>query len=100
MEKFVKGEVLAVPFPFSDLSDFKRRPVLVIATPEGEDIIVCQITSRQRNDNYSVEITNSDFERGSLNLKSFARTQRIFTMDKTNRNIFGRNTKNRKNQSG
>ncbi|WP_217177987.1 hypothetical protein [Methanoplanus limicola] len=48
MEKFVKGEVLAVPFPFSDLSDFKRRPVLVIATPEGEDIIVCQITPAKK----------------------------------------------------
>ncbi|MBP2132373.1 hypothetical protein J2128_000294 [Methanomicrobium sp. W14] len=32
MERFVKGDVLVVPFPFSDLSKTKKRPVLVIAS--------------------------------------------------------------------
>jgi len=31
MEEFVKGDVLVVPFPFSDLSGAKKRPVLLIA---------------------------------------------------------------------
>jgi len=54
MEEFVKGTILVVPFPFSDLSDSKKRPVLVVATPGGDDIILCQITSQNRHDGYSI----------------------------------------------
>jgi len=46
MAKFVKGDVVIVPFPFSDLSQSKRRPALVIAGLDGDDLILCQITSR------------------------------------------------------
>jgi len=37
MVKFVKGDVVAIPFPFSDLSATKRRPALVVATLPGDD---------------------------------------------------------------
>lgn len=39
MAGFVKGDVVVVPFPFSDLSRAKRRPALVVAELEGEDRI-------------------------------------------------------------
>jgi hypothetical protein len=29
--KFVKGDVVVVPFPFSDLTQAKRRPALIIS---------------------------------------------------------------------
>ena len=45
MEKFVKGEVVVIPFPFSDLTQAKRRPALVVTRLEGDDLILCQITS-------------------------------------------------------
>lgn len=37
-----------VPFPFTDLSGRKRRPALVISPEgfDGEDLILCAITSR------------------------------------------------------
>jgi len=44
--KFVKGEVVVLNFPFSDLSGAKRRPALVLADLDGDDIILCQITRR------------------------------------------------------
>ena len=50
MEEFVKGDVVVLPFPFSDLSNSKKRPALVVANLEGEDIILCQITSKARID--------------------------------------------------
>ena len=83
MEEFVKGDVLVVPFPFSDLSGVKRRPVLLIAVLGGEDIILCQITSRNRTDRWSVNITDRDFESGGLKIESFIRPDRIFTADKS-----------------
>lgn len=46
MGAFVKGDVVVVPFPFSDLSAAKRRPALVVAALSGNDVILCQITSR------------------------------------------------------
>jgi mRNA interferase MazF len=38
--KFVKGDVVVVPFPFSDLNQSKRRPALVIAPLNGNDAII------------------------------------------------------------
>lgn len=83
MEEFVKGNVLVVPFPFSDLSDSKKRPVLVLATPGGDDIILCQITSKNRHDRYSIELTDQNFIEGGLKVDSYIRPNRIFTADKS-----------------
>jgi mRNA interferase MazF len=77
----VKGDVVVVPFPFSDLTEAKRRPALVLAELDGEDRILCQITSQQFRDRYSVPINESDFEEGSLQKISNIRPNRIFTAD-------------------
>jgi mRNA interferase MazF len=39
MGRFVKGEVVVLPFPFSDLSEAKRRPALVLAPLPGVDVV-------------------------------------------------------------
>jgi len=79
--KFVKGDVVVVPFPFSDLSQSKRRPALVIASLDSDDIILCQITSKTIKDNYSLSLDDKDFETGSLKQPSNLRPNRIFTAD-------------------
>ena len=38
MAKFMKGDVVVVPFQFSDLSQSKRRPALVITALDGDDL--------------------------------------------------------------
>lgn len=83
MEEFVKGDVVVVPFPFSDLSKSKRRPALVVANLEGDDLILCQITSEVRVDNCSILLSDDDFEKGSLNLTSLIKPNRVFTADKS-----------------
>ena len=82
MATFVKGDIVVVPFPFSDLTNAKRRPALVLATLKGNDLILCQITSQTIHDSYAIPIDNSDFETGSLKHKSNIRPNRIFTADK------------------
>lgn len=81
MGRFVKGDVVVVPFPFSDLSAAKRRPALVLADLAGDDVILCQITSRSLSDGYAVPIANSDFVDGGLRVESYARPNRLFTAD-------------------
>ena len=83
MAKFVKGDVVVVPFPFSDLSQSKKRPALVVASPSGNDLILCQITSRQISDKYAIPLDEPDYDFGSLKLKSNIRPNRIFTADES-----------------
>jgi len=54
MERFVKGDIVVVPFPFSDLSQSKKRPALVIANIEDNDLILSQITSQSIYDSYAI----------------------------------------------
>jgi mRNA interferase MazF len=79
MAAFVKGDVVVVPFPFSDLTDAKRRPALVIATLTRNDLILCLITSQGTEDQYTTSISNNDFESGSLNKISYVKSNRVFT---------------------
>jgi mRNA interferase MazF len=81
MERFVKGDVVVIPFPFSNLTQAKRRPALVIAGLEGDDLILCQITSQRVKDKYAIQINDNDFETGSLKQPSNVRPNRIFTVD-------------------
>ena len=75
----MKGDVVVVPFPFSDLSTVKRRPALVVAAPGGDDVILCQITSQQVRDRYAVGITELDFAEGTLHKPSNIRPNRLFS---------------------
>ena len=81
MARFVKGDVVVVPFPFSDLTQAKRRPALVISVLEGDDVILCQITSRMVRDKYAIPLMDSDFTSGGLRQRSNIRPNRVFTAD-------------------
>ena len=48
---------------------------------QGNDLILCQITSKSIKDDYAVSIQKNDFETGSLHQESNARPNRIFTAD-------------------
>ncbi|MBS4022288.1 MAG: type II toxin-antitoxin system PemK/MazF family toxin [Dethiobacter sp.] len=83
MGKFIKGDVVVIPFPFSDLSTSKRRPALVLAGLTGNDIILCQVTSKAVSDEYAVPLLTHDFNEGSLNQDSNIRPNRLFTADES-----------------
>ena len=56
MAKFAKGDIFVVPFPFSDLTQAKRRPALILAELTGDDFILSQITSQNIKDRYSIPL--------------------------------------------
>jgi mRNA interferase MazF len=63
MASFVKGDVFVVPFPFSDLTEAKRLPALVVAELSGDDLILCQRTSQNVKDSYSISVDEEHFDR-------------------------------------
>src|SRR3989344_9192491 len=82
MAKFIKGDIVVIPFPFSDLSEVKKRPAFVVRALEGNDVVLCQITSQTVKDKYSIPIRENDFMVGNLSVNSNIRPNRIFTADK------------------
>jgi len=82
MGGFVKGDIVIIPFPFSDLSGSKKRPAFVAADLIGDDIIVCQITSKSKSDPFALSLGTHDFISGGLPVDSFIRPNKIFTADK------------------
>ncbi len=74
-----KGSIILIPFPFSDLSKSKLRPAVVLAPSGKGDWILCQITSKQYIDQKAVEISDQDYQTGSLRVTSFARPGKLFT---------------------
>jgi mRNA interferase MazF len=83
MGRFIKGDVVVIPFPFSDLTGSKRRPALVLAGLNGDDCIVCQITSKNSSDPLAIPLVAADFSSGRLPVDSFIRPNKIFTADKS-----------------
>lgn len=71
-----------MPFPFSDLTNTKVRPALVLADLDGQDIVLCQVTSQIQYDENCVDINNSDFIARGLRQASFVRTNKLFTATK------------------
>lgn len=78
-----KGSVVLVPFPFSDLSQAKLRPAIVLAEANRGDWILCQVTSKAYGDDRALSLTNADFEKGGLRMTSYARPGKLFTAHET-----------------
>lgn len=83
MGKPVAGDVVVLPFPQTDLQAGKRRPALVVASLPGDDLILCQITSRARSDGFSIPLKPADFATGQLRVASFIRPNRLFTVEQS-----------------
>lgn len=73
------GDVVLIPFPYSDLSQAKRRPALVIAGVGMGDYVLCQITSKSYADRLAIPLLQSDFAEGGLKRESFVRIGKLFT---------------------
>lgn len=79
-------DLLLVPFPFSDQSGRKVRPVIVISNNEfnkySDDVIVVGVTSNILRDKYTVNLTNNNLEEGKLFTNCFIKTENLLKLDK------------------
>lgn len=81
---FRQGDILIVPFPFSNLHSIKRRPVVVLSKKfNGNDLIVCGVTSNLKERKCSVLMDNDCLIEGILPMKSLIKVDKLFTLDKS-----------------
>jgi len=78
-----KFDIILVDFPFSDLTKIKKRPALVINSLEGENAILCQITTKRRNiQKYEISLFKEACT-GDIRFNSFIYIDMIFTLHKS-----------------
>lgn len=78
---FDRGDLLLVPFPFSDLSASKKRPVIAVTRADAYgDFIALAVTSRPQ-DEHGIPLAADDLIRGTLPLASWIRTDRAVTLN-------------------
>jgi mRNA interferase MazF len=79
MGPFAAGEVVLLPFPFTDLSGTKLRPALLLVHVRQVDWIVCQITSNPHADPRAIPLASPDFIQGGLQRLSYICPGKLFT---------------------
>lgn len=82
---YKQADIIVVKFPFTDGLEFKKRPALIIsneAVNKTGDYLIVQITSKFNHDGLSIAIEDVDCMQ-PLPLKSYIRTHKIFTVDKS-----------------
>lgn len=82
-----RGSIILVPFPFTDLSNHKIRPALVISALEDEqDIIVAFITSvifdPLKSTDYKINKSDRFFSETGLKADSIVKCNKLATLSK------------------
>ena len=78
---FEAGALVLLPFPFTDATATKRRPVLVLTTPdEYGDFIGMAVSSRSHHVN-AVPLQNDALLEGHLPKPSWIRVDRVVTLN-------------------
>ncbi|PIN90814.1 type II toxin-antitoxin system PemK/MazF family toxin [Candidatus Pacearchaeota archaeon CG10_big_fil_rev_8_21_14_0_10_34_76] len=79
-------DLLLVPFPFSDQSGRKVRPVVVISNNSfnghSQDVIVSGVTSNVKKERYSINLTNKNLEQGKLMTNCMIKVENILRLEK------------------
>lgn len=79
-------DLLLVPFPFSDQSGRKVRPVIIISNNEfnenSEDLIVVGVTSNISKGEYTISLTNKDLDEGKLITQCCVKVENMLKIDK------------------
>ena len=80
------GEIVLVPFPYTDMSKSKLRPVLIISNTSynktSSDFVCCGITSNTSDKSRSILINNEDMVNNTLQKKSKIKFTNIYTLQK------------------
>lgn len=79
-----QGDIVIIDFPFTDFSEFKERPALVVSNTDvpSPDFIFCEVTSRNRESKLDVTLSSNDLKKGRLPKTSYVRLFRVAVFHK------------------
>lgn len=80
---YQSGDVVLVPFPFSDLKTAKKRPVLVFQAADSYGDMVCLAITSRSNHQQSVTIDGDSFSDGVLPKTSWVRYGKVYTLNES-----------------
>jgi mRNA interferase MazF len=88
MSIYRQRDMVLVPFPFSDLSGQKVRPVLILSNDaynqQSADVVVCGLTTNLSPAPYSIIIEVTDVEQpGTLRHKSKIKADTIASLEQS-----------------
>jgi len=83
VERFVRGDIIIIEFPYSHLKETKRRPVLILKIPHGDDIIVLQMTGSSYEKQTEVLVKREDFRQGGLKREGYVRIDKVASIEKS-----------------
>ena len=80
------GQIVLTPFPYSDLSDAKLRPILMLRQASRfDDWLVCMVSSQvqqaETNLDEILSPTDTDFANSGLKVASVLRLSRLAVLD-------------------
>jgi len=79
-----KGKIFKIPFPFTDQSGNKKRPVLALSEPnEYGDIRFAFVTTKSHPGSRQIELKEHDFSSTPLPLKSFVQLDKTVLLHKS-----------------
>jgi mRNA interferase MazF len=84
MAQYQQGDIVAVDFPFTDISQTKRRPALVVSNEqvnETGDYLLGQITNQKRGDALTLPLSTEDYSAYPLPLVSYIRKHELFLLN-------------------
>ncbi len=78
------GDLVGIPFPYSDLKTEKRRPVIVMTHEDRHGDFVCAAVTSVSTPEFAVAITNVSMISGDLPIQSWIRCDKLFTLSGSN----------------
>ena len=74
------GDLVGIPFPYSDLKSEKRRPVLVMTNQDRHGDFICAAVTSVPTDESAICIDDDSMDTGKLPQKSWVRCDKLFTL--------------------
>lgn len=75
------GDLVGIPFPYSDLNAGKRRPVLIISQQDRHGDIICVAVTSVPTKESAVFIDDTSMKTGHLPRQSWIRCDKLFTLN-------------------
>ena len=77
---YKKGDIILIRFPFTNVTDFKVRPALVIRDQNDEDLTVLPISTTVNMKRQDIAIKKSHYATSPLSIPSVVRLRKITTL--------------------